>query len=94
MPSIRDDCRPTRNAVNARTVACVAVTHNPSRAARTPAPSAVAAEIRGPSVVSDSADVDFGGSERARAILGRVRIRSESDRDVFVGIATATDVDG
>ena len=29
MPSIRDDCRPTRNAVNARTVACVAVTHQP-----------------------------------------------------------------
>ena len=40
-------------------------------------------------IVSDSADVDFGGSERAaRAILGEVRIRSESDRDVFVGIAT------
>ena len=46
-------------------------------------------------IVSDSADVDFGGSERAaRAILGKVRIRSESDRDVFVGIATDTDVDG
>jgi len=45
-------------------------------------------------IVSDSADVDFGGSERAaRAILGDVRIRSESDRDVFVGIARATDVD-
>ena len=44
-------------------------------------------------IVSDSADVDFGGSERAaRAILGDVRIRSESDRDVFVGIAPDTDV--
>ena len=46
-------------------------------------------------IVSDSADVDFGGSERAaRAILGDVRIRSESDRDVFVGIARDTDVAG
>jgi len=46
-------------------------------------------------IVSDSADVDFGGSERAaRAILGKVRIRSESDRGVFVGIARDTDVDG
>ena len=46
-------------------------------------------------IVSDSADVDFGGSERAaRAILGKVRIRSESERDVFVGIARDTDVDG
>ena len=45
-------------------------------------------------IVSDRADVDFGGSERAaRAILGDVRIRSESDRDVFVGIARDTDVD-
>ena len=45
-------------------------------------------------IVSDSADVDFGGSESAaRAILGDVRIRSESDRDVFVGIARDTDVD-
>jgi len=45
-------------------------------------------------IVSDSADVDFGGSERAaRAILGDIRIRSESDRDVFVGIARDTDVD-
>ena len=46
-------------------------------------------------IVSDSAEVDFGGSERAaRAILGDVRIRSESDRDVFVGIARDTDVAG
>jgi Domain of unknown function (DUF4389) len=45
-------------------------------------------------IVSDSADVDFGGSESAaRAILGDVRIRSESDRDVFVGIARDTDVE-
>ena len=45
-------------------------------------------------IVSESADVDFGGSERARGpILGDVRIRSESDRDVFVGIARETDVD-
>ena len=45
-------------------------------------------------IVSESADVDFSGSERAaRAILGDVRIRSESDRDVFVGIARDTDVD-
>ncbi len=45
-------------------------------------------------IVSESAHVDFGGSERAaRAILGDVRIRSESDRDVFIGIARDTDVD-
>ena len=43
-------------------------------------------------IVADSVDVDFGGSERAaQAILGDVRIRSESDRDVFVGIARDTD---
>ena len=48
----------------------------------------------GYAIVSDSVDVDFGGSENAaRAILGDVRIRSESDRDVFVGIARDTDVD-
>jgi Domain of unknown function (DUF4389) len=45
-------------------------------------------------IVSESADVDFGGSDRAaRAILGDVRIRSESDRDVFVGIARDADVE-
>jgi len=45
-------------------------------------------------IVSESADVDFGGSESAaRAILGDVRIRSESDRDVFVGIARDSDVE-
>jgi Domain of unknown function (DUF4389) len=45
-------------------------------------------------IVSESVDVDFGGSDRAaRAILGDVRIRSESNRDVFVGIARDTDVE-
>ena len=45
-------------------------------------------------IVSESADVDFGGSESAaRAILGDVRIRSESDRDVFVGMARDADVE-
>jgi hypothetical protein len=45
-------------------------------------------------IVSESADVDFGGSESAaRAVLGDVRIRSESDRGVFVGIARDTDVE-
>jgi hypothetical protein len=45
-------------------------------------------------IVSDNVDVDFGGSESAaEAILGDVRIRSESDRDVFVGIARDTDVE-
>jgi hypothetical protein len=45
-------------------------------------------------IVSDSVDVDFGGSERAaQAILGDVRIRTESARDVFVGISADTDVE-
>jgi hypothetical protein len=45
-------------------------------------------------IVSESADVDFGGSESAAgAVFGTVRIRSESDRDVFVGIAQDTDVE-
>jgi hypothetical protein len=45
-------------------------------------------------IVSESADVDFGGSESAaQAVLGDVRIRSESDRDVFVGIARDADVE-
>jgi Domain of unknown function (DUF4389) len=44
-------------------------------------------------IVSESVDVDIGGSEdAARAIFGDVRIRSESDRDVFVGIAREADV--
>ena len=45
-------------------------------------------------IVSESIDVDIGGSEdAARAILGDVRIRSKSDRDVFVGIAREADVE-
>ena len=45
-------------------------------------------------IVSESADVDFGGSESAaQAVFGDVRIRSESDRDVFVGIARDADVE-
>jgi hypothetical protein len=45
-------------------------------------------------ILSESADVDFGGSDRAaKAFLGTVRIRSESARDVFVGIARDTEVD-
>jgi hypothetical protein len=45
-------------------------------------------------IVSESVDVDIGGSEdAARAILGDVRIRSESDRDVFVGIAREAEVE-
>ena len=44
-------------------------------------------------IVSESADVDFGGSEQAaEAFLGTVRIRSESVRPVFVGIAADSDV--
>ena len=44
-------------------------------------------------VVSESADIDADGAERALdAFLGTVRIRSESERDVFVGIAREADV--
>jgi hypothetical protein len=44
-------------------------------------------------IVSDSADVDFGGSDRAaKAFLGTVRIRSDSTQPVFVGIARDDDV--
>jgi uncharacterized protein DUF4389 len=43
-------------------------------------------------IVSESADVDIEGAERAvQAFLGDVRIRSESERPVFVGIARETD---
>ena len=46
-------------------------------------------------VVSESADLDTSGAEWALdTFLGTVRIRSESDeRDVFVGIGPAADVD-
>ena len=45
-------------------------------------------------VVSEDADIDTGGAERALdTFLGTVRIRSESDRAVFVGIAPAAEVD-
>jgi hypothetical protein len=45
-------------------------------------------------VVSQSAEIDTGGGERALdAFLGTVRIRSESDRPVFVGIGPAAEVD-
>jgi hypothetical protein len=46
-------------------------------------------------IVSENADIDVGGAERALdAILGTVRIRSESDRSVFVGIGPGAEVDG
>ncbi len=45
-------------------------------------------------IVSESADIDSNGAEWALdTFLGTVRIRSESDRPLFVGIAHATDVD-
>ncbi len=45
-------------------------------------------------IVSESADLDTEGAEWALdTFLGTVRIRSESDRAVFVGIAPAAEVD-
>nr|MBA2641730.1 DUF4389 domain-containing protein [Actinomycetota bacterium] len=45
-------------------------------------------------VVSEDADIDTGGAEWGLdTFLGTVRIRSESDRAVFVGIAPAAEVD-
>jgi Domain of unknown function (DUF4389) len=45
-------------------------------------------------IVSESAELDSGGAEWALdTFLGTVRIRSESDRPVFIGIGPATAVD-
>jgi hypothetical protein len=45
-------------------------------------------------IVSDSADIDKGGAEWALdTFLGTVRIRSESDRRVFLGIGPAAALD-
>ena len=45
-------------------------------------------------VVSESADIDAGGGEWALdAFLGTIRVRSEADRAVFVGIGPADEVD-
>lgn len=45
-------------------------------------------------IASERAEIELGGAERALDVfLGTVRIRSESDRQVFVGIARASDAD-
>ena len=45
-------------------------------------------------IVSERADIDSGGAERALdTFLGTVRLRSESDRAVFLGIGPAAAVD-
>ncbi|MGH3136992.1 MAG: DUF4389 domain-containing protein [Gaiellaceae bacterium] len=46
-------------------------------------------------IASERAELELGGAEKALdAFLGTVRIRSDSDRPVFVGIARASDVTG
>jgi hypothetical protein len=46
-------------------------------------------------IASERAELELGGAERALDVfLGTVRIRSQSDRSVFVGIARAADVTG
>ena len=44
-------------------------------------------------IVSESVDIETGGERALDSFLGTVRVRSESDRPVFVGIAGAADVD-
>jgi hypothetical protein len=45
-------------------------------------------------IVSESADIDSGGGEWALdTFLGTIRIRSDSERPLFVGIAPTADVD-
>ena len=44
-------------------------------------------------IVSESADLDSGGEWALDTFLGTVRIRSDSERPVFVGIGSAADVD-
>ncbi|GIU94520.1 MAG: hypothetical protein KatS3mg012_0977 [Gaiellaceae bacterium] len=47
----------------------------------------------GYAIASERAEIDTGGAERALdAFLGTVRITSESDRALFVGVAPAADV--
>ena len=44
-------------------------------------------------IVAESVDIETGGERALDSFLGTVRIRSESDRPVFVGIAAAAEVD-